>query len=229
MRAQTSAEWAFILGVVLTAALLVLATSSLLPAGVGGRVQVQDSVAYWGSQARPLEVAGWQMEATGANLTGANLTLVFANAGTEQVRIRKIMLAPGSFTQVYNASGTSLGTADALDILLLPSDRLTLVLRQQAGAAGAYAVPPLYTLNLTITYDGTFPSMVESGRVPLAGEAKVIDQAEGIPCRTNGDCASGYCHDTGGGKICVECIANGQCSCPPPKNATCVSYACQCT
>ncbi|MCL6088830.1 MAG: hypothetical protein M1530_01545 [Candidatus Marsarchaeota archaeon] len=166
-RGQTSAEWAIVVAGVLALGLLLAGLLALFPASTPASLEAR-SRAYWGSEIGPLHVSNWYASASNTS-SAANLTMVLSNAGTERVRVRKLLLSPGNFSQAYNASGGSLGASTALDLQLLPRDSLVVVLAQGAGA-GSQSVPAHYSFNLSIVYDASFTSMREDGLVPLNGE-----------------------------------------------------------
>ncbi len=172
-RGQTSAEWVLIVSGVLALGLLLAGMLIFLPSAAASESLEARSRAYWGSEAFPLQVSNWHVNA-GNSSPAANLTIVLSNAGAERVRVRKLIVGPGNFSQAYNASGAGLGASTALDLQLLPRDSLVVVLAQGSGA-GSQGVPAHYNLNLSIVYDGKFPSMREDGRVPLAGELQEED------------------------------------------------------
>ena len=169
-KAQSSVEWMLLLGAILMISLVVLAAASSVPVANSGQMQKQESIAYWTSQAWPLQLSDWSMKASAPAYTGANLTVVLYNPSNDRISIRKLTLTPGVFFNVYYSNGSSAGAFNALNIPLLPHDKLTLKFVQSDNSVAALPVSTYYSLNLTINYDGALGSSQQAGKVPIIGE-----------------------------------------------------------
>jgi hypothetical protein len=166
MRAQTSVEWAAILGIVLVVSLLLAIAINFLPSFYSPQNLEQSSRAYWGARAYPLQIIDWNAKASG-NFT-LNLSFVLKNAGGTSLHIRKIILSPGNFSLIYYANGTFIGEANSLDLQLLPRDSVSLI----AQGTSENEFPKAYSLNISIIYDGELPSMSQKGILPIVGRVQ---------------------------------------------------------
>ncbi len=223
LRAQGATEYLILLSAVLIVALVVIALIGALP-GSSYDARSSMSNSYWRSQAAPFAVTDHSLSSDGV------LTLSLMNTRSTIMQVVQADVT-GSGMDARNA--VPLDISGPLDVEGGRRKNLYLSL------AGSCAPNQGYELNLNLTYlsqDLDLPAQREIGREPLigrcgpnftltgAGLGGFTGLPNGAPCFNPNDCQSHHCYDTGGGKICVECIGNGHCA-PPEK--WCVDYECE--
>ena len=223
-KGQGATEYLLILAVVLVVVMVAIALLASAP-GSASDLRSSTSATYWTSQASPFLITNQNLSADGI------LTLTLANSGPTALQITRM-----------NLSGTGMYTSSFSAPLSVGSGKRAL---ETVFMNGSCAPTQVYELVVNMTMsdlDSELPSRIQSGSEPLVGhcnEASFLPSApsqpppppppggllpNGSPCSTPNDCQSHHCHDTGGGKICVECIGNGHCS---PPLSRCFNYVCQ--
>lgn len=167
VRAQTSAEFMLMMGVLLILALVLVALLTASgPAISDPRVRASQS--YWAGTASPLQVRDFSLDSyRSPTQAAANLTLVIKNPTSRDITIRNITLSPGTFRNVYYADGSSAGMVDSLSVLLIPGEETTLIVQHYQAGGGAYLPPKVGEFSLGFKYDSALGPGFQNGSMPI--------------------------------------------------------------
>ena len=209
---QESVEYTVLFGaiILITLTLIVMMSSK---SGASGDFKTSLAKSYWGSTS-PWAINDYALTTDGV------LTVEMTNTGGRPIRLDEVQVAGviGS-----GSNGTTIRLEGGRSI-----ER-----RLQMNAPcpnNSY-----YELDVNFTFsdaDSKMPAQRFIGKEPLIGHCNGVSDTVpdcggllciGQACSNPNDCQSHHCHDTGGGKICVECIGNGHCS----GGESCIDFICQ--
>ncbi len=207
MRAQTTVEYIVLFAAIAVLVLVLANLLGVLPKNSG--MQIEQSKAYWSSQAGPIKVKDWSMATIKQDsplAADANLSLVLSNPTRDTIIIKAITLAPGNFSSVMDASGNWMGTSTSLSIVLLPGEERTIVALHHGVGAGAYIPAEYYSQILTLTYSTGLGTSRETGALPLVGSNRYIVGSVGACPPPLTSCGGGACAEAG------HCCGSGACN-----------------
>ena len=245
--AQTSIEFIILLAALAVAGLVLAGLLSFFSQGNG--VQLEQSKAYWNSQAGPIKVVDWSMTTTKQDSPAgadANLSLVLSNPTRETITIHAITLTPGNFSSVVDAQGNWLGLSGSLSIILLPGEQKTVIAMNHGLGDGAYIPTQVYSQTLSFSYSSGLAVSQEIGTVPLVGDNQITSgpigacpanlvSCNGVCVKAGSCCGAGACNPTqtccgatccdGSSQTCQNgaCVAAVGCDAP---NFTCGGACC---